>query len=99
MRLAAEPTASTPAKVPANPSPGPSPSSSRSRSVHPSPAAATSTAAGPTDGEDLRALLYRAAGFGVGDWVVSKAAPAIQARIEALVLDAVWEIWAPEGWM
>jgi hypothetical protein len=47
----------------------------------------------------MRDLLYLAAGFAVGYWVVTKAAPAIQARIEALDLDAVWEIWDAEEWM
>src|SRR5690606_5266636 len=99
MRLAAEPTASTSAKVPANPSPGSSPSSSRSGSVHPSTAAATSQAAARTVGERMKQLLEFAAYFALGYLIVNKVAPVIQAKVEAMDLDSVWDVWDHEGWM
>jgi hypothetical protein len=47
----------------------------------------------------MRELLILAAGFAAGYWVVKKAAPVIQAKIEAMDLDAIWEIWDTEEWM
>lgn len=47
----------------------------------------------------MRQLLTVAAGFVVGYWAVTKAMPYVQAKIEAMDLDAIWEIWDTEEWM
>lgn len=47
----------------------------------------------------MKELLYAVAGFAVGYWTVTKAMPYIQAKIEAMDLDAMWEIWDTEEWM
>lgn len=47
----------------------------------------------------MKKLLEFAAWYSLGYLVVSKAMPAIQAKIEAMDLDSVWEIWDSEEWM
>lgn len=37
--------------------------------------------------------------FAVGYFAVTKVMPAVQAKIEAMDLDAVWEVWDTEEWM
>lgn len=43
--------------------------------------------------------MYAIAGFAIGYWTVTKLAPAVQAKFEAMDLDSVWEIWDTEEWM
>lgn len=47
----------------------------------------------------MKELLKFAFWFGVGYVTVTKLAPAVQAKYEALDLDNVWELWSQEGWM
>lgn len=48
---------------------------------------------------ELKQLLEFAAWFSLGYLVVTKLAPAVQAKFEAMDLDAVWELWNEEEWM
>lgn len=46
----------------------------------------------------MKQLLAFAAGFGVGYIVVTKLAPILQAKIEAVDLDAAWQAYADYLW-
>jgi hypothetical protein len=45
----------------------------------------------------MRQLLAFAAGFTVGYVIFNKLAPIVQAKIEAVDLDRMWEIWNEVG--
>lgn len=47
----------------------------------------------------MKQLITLAVGFAVGYWVVTKAAPYVQAKVEAMDLDTVWDVWDTEEWM
>jgi hypothetical protein len=47
----------------------------------------------------MKQLLEFAAYFALGYLVVTKVAPVIQAKVEAMDLDSVWELWDTEEWM
>jgi hypothetical protein len=47
----------------------------------------------------MNKLLEFAAYFALGYLVVTKVAPVIQAKVEAMDLDSVWELWDTEEWM
>jgi len=43
-------------------------------------------------------LIAAVAGFALGYWVVTKAAPALQAKIESLDIDTMWAIFNDDAW-
>lgn len=45
---------------------------------------------------DMKQLLSLAFGFTIGYLVVMKAAPSVQAKIEAMDLDEMWDVFAEE---
>jgi hypothetical protein len=47
----------------------------------------------------MKDLLKFAAWFALGYYVTTKALPAIQAKVESMDLDSVWELWDTEEWM
>lgn len=47
----------------------------------------------------MKTTMAVVAGIIFGWWVTKRAIPYVQARVEALDLDAVWEIWDTEEWM
>lgn len=47
----------------------------------------------------MKTLITLAVGAVVGYWAVTKAAPYVQAKIEAFDLDTVWDVWDSEEWM
>lgn len=47
----------------------------------------------------MKAALVLVAGVAFGFWVTKRAIPYVQARVEAMDLDSVWEIWDTEEWM
>jgi len=47
----------------------------------------------------MKQLLEFAAYFALGYLIVNKVAPVIQAKVEAMDLDSVWDVWDHEGWM
>jgi hypothetical protein len=47
----------------------------------------------------MKKLLEFAAWFALGYIVTDKGIPYIQAKIEALDIDSVWELWDTEEWM
>jgi hypothetical protein len=48
---------------------------------------------------EMKQLVGFAAWCVLGYWVVNKLTPAIQAKVEAMDLDDVWELWNEEEWM
>ena len=47
----------------------------------------------------MKELAKFALAFAAGYLLVTKLAPALQARYEALDLDSTWEVWDTEDWM
>jgi hypothetical protein len=47
----------------------------------------------------VKKLLELAAWFALGYVITNKGIPYMQAKIEAMDLDSVWELWDEEEWM
>ena len=41
----------------------------------------------------MRQLVVLAASFAVGFWLVTKAAPYVQAKVESMDLDTMWDVY------
>jgi hypothetical protein len=47
----------------------------------------------------MKQLVEFAAWFALGYLVVNKVIPVVQAKVEAMDIDTVWELWDSEEWM
>lgn len=47
----------------------------------------------------MKHVLAVVAGTLFGWWLVKRAIPYMKARVEAMDLDSVWEVWDAEEWM